>query len=149
MSAPDETQLRIERVFPASPEDLFRWWTDPGELVKWFWGSAGLNVSARVDLQAGGEYRTRTGRPDGSKWVCYGTYEEIVPNGKLVYTVNWEPEMAYESTGETVTVEFHPQADGTRLTFLHEGVHHERAREEHRKGWENTFDVLAGLMESG
>lgn len=148
MSASEQTQIRIERIFPASPGDVFHRWTAPEELEKWFWGSVGLNVSARVDLREGGQYRAETERPDGGKWVCHGAYQEIVPDERLVYTVNWEPEMGYESPGEKVTVEFQPEGRDTRVTFLHEGVLNSRGREEHRKGWGDTFDMLARLLEA-
>ena len=44
------------------------------------------------------------------------------------------------------TVEFSEHDGGTQVTFVHEGVPGAAAREEHEKGWNNTFDMLDGVL---
>ena len=57
--------LKLARVFPAPRERVFRAWTEPAELMRW-WGPVGFTTpSAEVDLRVGGKYRIAMRRPDG------------------------------------------------------------------------------------
>jgi uncharacterized protein YndB with AHSA1/START domain len=138
--------IRIERRFAATLESLFRAWTTPDMLAGWAWGSLGKDVTVEVDLRKGGHYRIETTGEDGKRWAFYGTYEDVAPQERLAYTVDWEPPMPYPSPGEKVRVEFLARDDGTELLFIHEGVPDGRPREEHVRGWENTFDCLDELL---
>lgn len=141
--------LRIERVFDAPVDEVYRAWTAPEKLEKWAWGTLGKDVTAEVELRSGGRYRIETSRQDGSRLAFSGTYREVVPQEKLVYTVTWEEPMGYESPGEKVTVEFHPKDARTQVVFVHEGVPEGPAQQEHVRGWQNTFDLLDRLLKAG
>jgi uncharacterized protein YndB with AHSA1/START domain len=80
--------LVITREFDAPRERVWRAWTDP-EMVKRWWGPEGFTApSIKIDLKVGGKYIWAMRGPAGSKWdqVMYtaGVYKEIVPNEKLV-----------------------------------------------------------------
>jgi uncharacterized protein YndB with AHSA1/START domain len=142
----DET-VRIERRFDAPVERVFRAWGAPDDLVRWAWGSLSREARATVDFREGGAFRVSTRRPDGEEWAFSGAYVEIAPNRRLVHTLVWEAPMGYEAIEERVTVEFDAQQAGTTVTFCHEGVPTEGAREGHREGWSNAFDALAKVVE--
>ena len=144
MSEPLATPvLRMERTFDASVDRVFRAWSDPGELARWAWGSLGNDVNAEVDLRVGGAYRITTSQPGQATLAFEGTYEDVVPDRRLVYSLHWDAPMGYEAPDERVTVEFVGRGEQTDMTFVHEGVPHELARDTHEKGWDNTFDMLA------
>ena len=134
-------------MFDAPVEAVFRAWTTPEKLAAWAWGSLGKDVTAEVDLREGGHYRIETAGSDGSRMAFSGTYLEIAPPDRLVYTVTWQAPMGYDSPGELVTVEFSPQGEKTEVVFIHEGVPGTKARAEHVRGWNNTFDLLSKLLE--
>ena len=149
MSEPLPTEpLRMERTFDAPADRVFHAWSDPRQLERWAWGSIGHDVTADVDLRVGGTYRIAMTQSDESTVAFEGTYEDVVPGRKLVYSVHWDAPMGYDAPDERVTVEFLDRAGvQTHVTFVHEGVPDDAiARDTHEQGWANTFDTLAKLL---
>lgn len=140
--ARSQTTLQITRTFPAPRETVFRAWTVPEELTKW-WGPQGYSTpSAQIDLRVGGTYRIAMRKdPDGDVFYLTGTYREIRPPEKLVYTWRWEAEPELGET--TVTVEFGDLGTSTQVLLTHELFPTEKACEDHRRGWSSSFDRLA------
>ena len=142
------SSIRMEREFEAPVERVYRAWCAPADLEQWAWGSIGQDVAATVDLRPGGGFRISTARPDGTEWAFSGSYIEVVPNRRLVHTLEWEAPMGYEAE-EQVTVEFNDQGGKTAVMFIHDGVPDDRSREGHIEGWGDTFDMLGRLLEGG
>src|SRR5262245_8894126 len=85
-----ERTLVIERVFKASPERVFKAWTDPAVLATW-WGPIGFTAAEyRLDVRKDGAWRTVMRAPDGSSHRVSGVYREIMPPTRLVFTWGWE-----------------------------------------------------------
>ena len=81
----------ITREFDAPRERVWKAWTDP-EIVKRWWGPEGFTApSIKIDLRVGGKYIFAMQGPPGSQLeeVGYnaGVFKEIVPNEKLVLTI--------------------------------------------------------------
>ena len=145
LHAEAETTLRLSRTFAARREKVFRSWTNPEELKKW-WGPDGYSTpSAEIDLRVGGKYRLGMMKlPKGDIFYLAGTYREVRPPEKLVYTWRWEAE---PELGETlVTVEFHDRGSSTEVVLTHELFPNEKARQDHQKGWSSCFDKLARAL---
>jgi uncharacterized protein YndB with AHSA1/START domain len=135
-----ENTLRIVRTFRAPAEKVFRAWTDPRELDRWFAPTHGYETVSQVDLRVGGTYRIAMKSPEGSVHTVSGVFREIVPPKKIVYTWKWEnkPEM-----GDTVvTIEFRSLGGSTELTLTHEFLTEAKEREEHNKGWNGCLNRL-------
>ena len=143
---PDGVGLRIDRIFHAPVSRVFEAWRSPEALKKWAWGTLSNEVQVELDFRVGGRYRIGTSRPNNQTWTFSGEFVEIIPDQKLVYTVNWDAPMGYEAPDELVTVEFISSGETTKVSFFHEGVPDPKAREEHEKGWSNTFDVLESIL---
>ncbi len=82
---------------------------------------------------------------DGKAHECAGTYREVVPNRKLVFTWTWP-----NSTPEReslVTVTFRRAGGGTELVFLHEQFFDEKVRDDHKGGWSGTLDKLERFLQ--
>jgi len=140
-----ETTLNLRRIFKTRREKVFRAWTDPEELKKW-WGPEGYATpSAEVDLRVGGKYRLGMRKlPNGEIFYLSGTYREVRPPERLVYTWRWEAEPEY---GETlVTVEFLQAGNSTEVVLTHEFFPTEKARDDHNRGWSSCLDRLAKLL---
>ena len=138
--------LTLERHYPVAPEKVFRAWTDP-EAVKRWWGPApGEPVSlAELDVRVGGRFRIVFGGPDGKAHECAGEYKEVVPNRKLVFTWSW-PNSTPERIS-VVTIIFKDVNDGTQLVFRHEQLFDEKVRDDHKRGWTGTLDKLADYLQ--
>ncbi len=140
-----EITLNLKRTFKAPREKVFRAWTDPEELKKW-WGPEGYSTpSAEVDLRVGGKYRFGMMKlPDGEIFYLSGTYREVRPPERLVYTWLWE---GNPERGETlVTVEFRDLGAATEVILTHERFPNEKVRDDHNKGWNGCFDRLGKIL---
>jgi uncharacterized protein YndB with AHSA1/START domain len=145
MSSREITALRLERTFAATPEEVFDAWTSPEVLTRWWaaqptWTSPGCEV----DLRVGGRYTLRMRSDDGRIYAVGGEYREVDRPRRLVYTWCWEgtdgPDPGVVSL---VTVEFHPEADGTTVVLEHSGLPSEQSRTGHETGWIGTLENLA------
>lgn len=136
-----ETKLFLKRTLKASRENVFKAWTDPVEIKKWFSPEGFDTPIAEVDLRVGGKYRIGMKQKDKDEMnVATGVYREIRPSEKLLFTWSWEgdPNMA-----ETlVTLEFRDQGKGTELILTHELFPDEASRDRHNEGWISCINKL-------
>ncbi len=140
------TTLRLARTFAAPRERVFKTWTEPEALKRW-WGPHGYETpSAVVDLKPGGTYRLGMRKlPDGQVFYLTGTYREVRPPERLVYTWRWEAEPEQGDT--VVTVEFRDAGDSrTEVLLTHELFPSEKVRDDHNKGWSGCLDRLADAL---
>jgi len=79
-------RLQVSRLLPAPPARVWRAWTEPGEIERW-WHPAGFRRPAceRLDLRVGGGFRIVMPAEDGAVYTAWGIYREIVPERKLAY----------------------------------------------------------------
>ena len=118
--------------------------------MKWFVDNDGEISACRLDLREGGAYRLE-GTVGDKPWAIWGTYLEVRPPEKLVYTWQWDNDPTLgEPQGDTVvTVEFRDRGPETELVVTHERFATAKARDEHGEGWKGCLDRLARLVEKG
>jgi len=141
------TMLSVRRLYHASRERVFRAWTDPEQLKKWFAVSEGFTTPiADVDLRVGGRYRLGMQPPgDDGVLIVGGVYQQISPPEKLVFTWRWESPNADEP--ETlVTVEFNEQGNDTEVILTHELFTDIPQRDKHGEGWIGCMNNLERLL---
>lgn len=133
--------LCVRRFIPASPARIFRAWTNPDEMKKW-WGPAGVHCAeVEIDLTVNGRYRIANELPDRSVLWISGTFELIEPPHRLIYS--WTIENKSPET-ERVEVNFEQRDLGTEVTITHQRIASKALREQHQQGWEGC---LHGLVE--
>jgi uncharacterized protein YndB with AHSA1/START domain len=142
--------LSLRRTFNATPERLFRAWTQAEQLVKWF-GPEGVTTEvAEVDLKVGGAYRVVMRTPQGNLVVHHGVYREIQPNQKLVFTWILDGQHCEGSEEEycetVVTIYFNENEGATELVIIHDFLPTEKARDNHEFGWNGCFECLEKLV---
>ena len=140
--------LRLSRRFKAPREAVFRAFTDPAALAKWF-GPEGMNVdNVKIDLRPGGAYSMVFNQADGEAHGLSGVYREISPPERLVMTWVWDDgEMAGIET--LVTIEFAEAGAETELTLIHERLPSQESLDLHRQGWTSSFKCLDRVVEEG
>lgn len=143
-------EMRLERTVRAPRERVFEAWTKPEHLKKWY-APEGLSVpNSELDLRVGGAFRTEMREPNGgATHVAVGTYREITPPSRLVFTWAWQPEGADDpvSGDETlITVELHEEGAATRVVMIHEGFATAQERDNHEQGWSTALDRLVALF---
>lgn len=144
---PDPTAIRIERTFAASASVVFDAWTSAELLRRWYPPGADWDTPvAEVDLRVGGRLRLVMRSPDGEEYGGGGEYREITPPTRLVFTWAWDRPDAGEGI-QLVEVDFTEHADGTTtVVMINRGLADERSREDHREGWDSSFDNLARVV---
>jgi uncharacterized protein YndB with AHSA1/START domain len=140
--------IKIVRTFDADPEVVYRAWTDPKVMEKWFAPQEMTTPIAEVDLKVGGKYRIGMKSPDGELYVAIGTYREIIPNKKLVFTWRWESEPS-DISDTLVAVEFKKSGEHTKLVFTHENFTTEELTKDHQEGWEGALSKLSRIVMKG
>jgi uncharacterized protein YndB with AHSA1/START domain len=148
-------ELVLTRLIDAPREKLFRCWTEPALLKRWFAPAPVTTPIAEVDLRVAGANRIVMKTVDGQEIPCPGTYLEIVPNEKLVftdaYTGDWMPK-AEGKPFMTAIITFEDEGGKTRYTAR---VRHwtKEDCDAHIKmgfhqGWAQCADQLAALAKS-
>jgi uncharacterized protein YndB with AHSA1/START domain len=135
--------LTMKRRLKATPGEVYRAWTDPDLLVRWFGPENVTTQEAEVDLRVGGAYRVVMLEDNGERHQVSGAYQEVVENERLVFSWAWvtTPERV-----SRVTVTFKPDGDGTILTLLHEQFFDAEAVRGHTHGWTGSLVKLEALF---
>ena len=141
-----ERELVITRVFDAPPRLVFKAWTEPERLVRW-WGPQGFTLpSWEMDVRPGGAFRFRMRGPDGTDHWLQGVYQEIVEPERLVCTWTWVDAEGKPGHETLLTVHFAEQGGKTKLT-LHQAVFESvTSRDGHQDGWTSSLDRLAAWL---
>jgi uncharacterized protein (TIGR03086 family) len=117
---------------PLPADETFALVTRPARLRRW------QAITARVDLRAGGEYR----------WTIIpghtarGTYTEVEPGKRVVFTWGWEGSDDLPPGASTVIITLEPVPGGTNIRLVHEGLTGEQAAS-HAEGWAHYAARLA------
>ncbi len=140
--------LRLSRRFKAPREAVFRAFTDPAALAKWF-GPEGVSVgNVKVDLRPGGAYSLAFNQADGGSHGLSGVYREISPPARLVMTWVWDHgDLAWIET--LVTIELAAAGAETEMTLIHEKLPSQNSLDLHRQGWTSSFKCLDQAIEQG
>lgn len=144
-------ELVLTRIIDAPREKLFRAWTDPELLKRWFAPLPWTTPAAELDVRPGGANLIVMRGPDGKEFPNRGVYLDVVENERLVftdaYTSAWIPS---EKPFMTVLLTFEDEDGKTRYTAR---VRHWTVadREAHEKmgfhqGWGQCADQLASLV---
>lgn len=142
-SAPAGLELVITRVLDAPRRLVFRVWTEPLHLARW-WGPQGFALLAcEADVRPGGSWRRRMRSPEGSVHVKLGRYLEIVEPERLVFTYADEDEAGRPGPETLVTVTFAEVVGKTELTLRQTGFTTVALRDGHRGGWSSALERLA------
>jgi uncharacterized protein YndB with AHSA1/START domain len=115
-------EFTLTRIFDAPRETVFRAWTDPKQLAKW-WGPKGFtNPVCEFDARPGGAIRIVMRAPNGEDYPMKGTVQEVSPPSRLVFT-----NIAVDKEGNPIidgftTVTFADEGGKTRLTLHTRGT---------------------------
>ena len=85
--------------------------------------------------------------PDGTEYRVTGTYREVAPPRRLVYTWFWETD---PDAGEMlVSIDFVERGARTEVVLVHSQLASEANRAGHERGWQACLEQLAGVVEAG
>ncbi len=102
VTTPTDREIRIERIFDAPRDRVWRAFTDPKLVAQW-WGRGNKLIVERMEVQRGGHWRFVEHSSDGVHGF-EGRYREVTPPERLVQTFEWDGMPGYVAV-ETVTFE--------------------------------------------
>src|SRR5207249_1019967 len=121
LTLPTDEQILITREFDAPKHLVYKAFTTPELVKRWWHAKRGEMTIAEIDLQVGGEWRYVMVADGGIEVGFHGEYREIVPDERIVSTEVFEglPEGVSEEEGATVNTSTFAEVDGrTTLTIL-------------------------------
>jgi uncharacterized protein YndB with AHSA1/START domain len=122
VTLPTDEQILITREFDAPRHLVYRAFTEPELVTRWWHAKRGEMKSCEIDLRVGGKWRYVAVAFDGTEVGFHGEYRELVPDERVVTTEVYEglPEGVSEEDGSTVnTATFSDAGDGrTTLSLL-------------------------------
>jgi uncharacterized protein YndB with AHSA1/START domain len=84
---PAKDQVHITRVFDAPREMVFKAWTDPEQLLRWY-APTGCSIRfPKIDVKTGGSFLSCILIPNGKECWCKGIYHEVVFPERIVHTM--------------------------------------------------------------
>ena len=129
--------------YEAAPDRVFRAFTDPALLTRWFSPAAEIAIEVLVhELRPRGRYRFRYTQPSGERDVVTGEFCEISPPIRLAFTWTWEPPDHHAGIETLVTIELVADHGGTLVTVTHERFPDEESRNRHDSGSTATLARL-------
>jgi uncharacterized protein YndB with AHSA1/START domain len=152
VTLPGDRQILITREFDAPKHLVYRAWTEPELVRRWWTANRGEMTTCDIDLRVGGAWRYVLVTPDGTEVGFHGEYREIVPDERLVTTEVYEgiPDAETHAALDTVTLS---ESDGrTTLTILVEHPTQE-GRDAHinsgmEDGLQDALDLVEQLVAS-
>lgn len=150
--------LVLERSVDVPPSVVWKAWTEPEHLKKWFVPKPWTLADCRVDLRPGGEFFTDMRSPEGQSNANAGCFLEVVPEKRLTWTSAMTPGFRPVAPGEgnllfTAVIMIEPSTAGTKYTAT--AIHaNEAARNTHHEmgfemGWGSAFEQLVAAIKAG
>jgi uncharacterized protein YndB with AHSA1/START domain len=139
VTLPSDTEILVTREFAAPKHLVYKAWTTPELIKRWWHANRGQVTIAEVDLRVGGKWRYVMVTDTGFECGFHGEYREIVPNERLVSTEIFEGMPDAEALD---TMTFSERNGRTIVTML---VQHQKP--EHRDAHINS-GMEAGLQDA-
>jgi uncharacterized protein YndB with AHSA1/START domain len=144
-------ELVVERTFNAPRDLVFQVWTDPRHVAEW-WGPEHFdNPVCELDPRPGGAILIHMRAPDGAVYPMTGTFEEVVPPERLVFSAAAIDENGAPYLEDRTTVTFTEEGGKTKMT-LRAAI--TRATPEAagalggmEEGWNQSLDKLTAYLE--
>jgi uncharacterized protein YndB with AHSA1/START domain len=132
-----ELPHRLDRtvVIQATPETVFRFFTDSARWAKW-WGAG-----STIDPQPGGKVYVR--HPNGVE--AMGEVLEVRSPERIVFTYGFASGQPIPPGSSRVTIRLEPDSRGTRLYLLHEFAE-AAPRDEHIQGWRFQLSLFSNAV---
>ncbi len=149
VTLPADDQILIVREFAAPAAAVYRAWTEPELVKRWWAGSMGTVTSAEIDLRVGGRWRWVTEAEGGFEVAFHGEYRELVPAERIVTTEVYE---GMPDAYAVNTLDFAESDGRTTLTLLvqHQNQEHRDAhiRSGMEAGMQTSLDALEDVAVS-
>jgi uncharacterized protein YndB with AHSA1/START domain len=148
-----ELDLELVREVAVDPHLVWRAWTEPELIVKWFTPKPWTTPACEIELRPGGKFRTVMRSPEGQEMDNTGCILEVLPDQRLAWTAalgpGFRPRIDEAMTFSAV-IELQPTASGGtryRAIALHRNPTERKQHEDmgFHDGWGAALDQLVEL----
>jgi uncharacterized protein YndB with AHSA1/START domain len=140
-----ELTLEIKRILPAAASVVFRAFSAPNELARW-WGPEGFTTpSLEFNPRVGDSYCIEMQPPEGDAFYLTGEFRDVDPDARLAYTFVWE-DPDPDDVETLVELSFRDRGESTEVVLTQGPFKTEPRRELHRNGWTDGFNKLEQLI---
>lgn len=147
IATPTDSVLVLSRTLDAPRVLVFKVWTNPEFLTRW-WGPSDFTLPfCETDFRVGGAYRFCMRSPAGEDHWVWGVYREIVEPKLIVFTWDREDIDGRQRRNSLVTVTFAETEGKTLLTLRHSDFATKWDRDDHQGGWTQCLERLAEFVE--
>jgi uncharacterized protein YndB with AHSA1/START domain len=141
-----ELELVVTRIIDAPRVLVFKAWTDPKQVARW-WGPQGfVTTYCDMDITPGGAFRLCMRSPAGTDHWKRGIYREIVEPERIVFTFAWEDADGKPGHELLTTVTFADHGTKTKLTLNQALFETVEQCDDHRSGWTSCLERFAEYM---
>ncbi len=150
LTLPTDEQILITREFDAPRHLVYRAWTTPDLVRRWWHAKRGEVTVVEIDLRVGGKWRYVMVADDGMEVGFHGEYREVVRDERIVSTETYEglPPGVSEEDGSTLNTATFSEADGrTTVTLLIQATSRESRDAIIESGMENGLQDALDLLE--
>jgi uncharacterized protein YndB with AHSA1/START domain len=126
--------VRREMHIPAPPAAVFALLTDPDKILRW------MGTQAQIEPRPDGLYLVNIG---GGARFARGSFREVVPVHRLVYSFGWEGSEEVPPGSSLVEIDLIEQPDGTLLRLAHSGLPDAEQCAGHAEGWAHYLGRMA------
>ena len=120
LSLPTDTQILITREFDAPKHLVYKAYTTPELIKRWWHAKRGVATEAQVDLRVGGRWRWVMVTDDGTEVAFHGEYRELIENERIVATEVFEGIPDGDAYPAVNTLTFTEKDGRTTLSLLTE-----------------------------
>ena len=150
-----DREIAITRIFDAPRELVWKAWTDPERVKRWWGPKNFMSPFCKIDFRVGGAYLFCMRSPEGQDFWSTGFYREIVEPERIVCTDSFADEKGnvvpatyYGLSADfplelQVTLTFEEHDGKTRMTLRHVGIPEGQMSDLTEVGWNESFDKLA------
>jgi len=151
---PGNMELLITREFNAKPDQVWKAWTDPEIMKKWWGPKEFTTPTVKIDFRPGGKYLSCMKGPDGKEYWSTGVYKEIVPKKKIVVTDSFSDEKGNVVPASHYGMQNFPKelkikvifeeikGGKTKMELHHIGIPDGEMKDMTSQGWNESFDKL-------
>ncbi|GLZ61415.1 MULTISPECIES: SRPBCC family protein [Micromonospora] len=148
-----DLDLVLERRVDVAPELVWRAWTTPELLMRWFSPKPWSTVACEIDLRPGGRFDTTMRSPEGQEFPSSGCILVADEGSTLVFTsamgAGFRPVVTADGFPFTAVIQIEPDGDGTKYTAtaIHADASAKKSHEEmgFHEGWGAALDQLVEL----
>jgi uncharacterized protein YndB with AHSA1/START domain len=149
VTTPADREILIERVFDAPRDRVYAAFTDPDLISQWWGRKEDTTTVDKMDVRPGGDWRFVTvSSNDGEEHAFRGTFREVEPPERLVWTFEWEGMPGYVSVETTTFEDLGEQTKVISRSLFHTTEERDGMIESGmEKGLNESYEQLDELLE--